>query len=95
MRTYRRDFEETKYMSFLMKDDELLKKYNEILEKVKNIIKKEFDIESVYNENYLNAKIKYCNRKMNTNFHNNKISKEGSQVILIDSGFRTGNYYYP
>ena len=40
MRTYRRDFEETKYMSFLMKDDELLKKYNEILEKVKNINQK-------------------------------------------------------
>ena len=94
MCTYRRDFEETKYMSFLMKDDELLKKYNEIWEKVKNIIKKEFDIESIYNEKYLNAKIKYYNGKINTNFHNNKIAKEGSQVILIDSDFRTGNYYY-
>ena len=94
MCTYRRDFEETKYMSFLMKDDELLKKYNEIWEKVKNIIKKEFDIESIYNEKYLNAKIKYYNGKIKTNFHNNKIAKEGSQVILIDSDFRTGNYYY-
>ena len=34
MSAYRRDFDETKYISFLMKDDELLKKYNEIREKV-------------------------------------------------------------
>ena len=33
MSAYRRDFDETKYMSFLIKDDELLEKYNEIWEK--------------------------------------------------------------
>ena len=27
---YRRDFDETKYMSFLIKNDELLDKYNDI-----------------------------------------------------------------
>ena len=37
---------------------------------------------------------------MNTNFHNNKISKEGSlficlSVILIDCVFRRGKNYYP
>ena len=31
----------------MIKDDELLEKYNEIWEKVKNIIKKEFDSEPV------------------------------------------------
>ena len=30
MSAYRRDFDETNYISFLMKDDELLEKYNEI-----------------------------------------------------------------
>ena len=30
MRACRRDFDETKYMSFLIKDNELLGKYNEI-----------------------------------------------------------------
>ena len=40
MRAYRREFDETKYISFLIKNDELLKKYNEIWEKVKNSIKK-------------------------------------------------------
>ena len=43
MSAYRRDFDETKYMSFLIKDDELLEKYHEIWEKVSGSIKKEFD----------------------------------------------------
>ena len=30
MSAYRRDFNETKYITFLIKDDELLEKYNEI-----------------------------------------------------------------
>ena len=86
-------------MSFLIKDDELLEKYNEIWEKIKNSIKKEFDSKSVYNEKYLKAKIKSYNWKINTNFHNNKIPGEGSQficlsVIFIDSVFRTGKNYY-
>ena len=38
MGTYRGDFDETKYISFFMKDDELLQKYNEIWEKVRNRI---------------------------------------------------------
>ena len=35
MSAYGRDFDETKYMCFLIKDEELLEKYDEILEKVK------------------------------------------------------------
>ena len=33
MSAYKRDFNETKYVSFLIKDDELLEKYNEIWKK--------------------------------------------------------------
>ena len=47
MRAYRRDFDQTKYM-LLIKDGELLEKYNEIQEKVSNSIKKEFDREPIY-----------------------------------------------
>ena len=44
--------------------------------------------------------MKSYNRKINTNFHNNKIPKECSQciclsVVFIDSVFRTGKNYYP
>ena len=45
------DFNETKCTSFLLKDDELLEKYDEIWEKIKNNIKKEFASQPVYNEN--------------------------------------------
>ena len=68
---------------FLIKDDELLQKYNEIWEIVKNNLKKEFDCEPVYNQKYLKAKIKSYNEKINTNFHNSKIPREGSQFIFL------------
>ena len=78
MSAYRRDFDKTKYMSFLVKDDELLEKYNKIWEKFKNTINKEFDSDPVYNEQYLKAKIKYYNGKINSNFRNNNIPKVSS-----------------
>ena len=40
MTAYRKDFDETKYASCLVKDDELLEKKNEIWEKVKITSKK-------------------------------------------------------
>ena len=49
----------------LIKDDELLEKYNEIWEKVKNSINKEFDNESLYNEKYLKAKIESFKKRKN------------------------------
>ena len=42
------------------------------------LLKKRFDIELVYNDKYLKTKIKSYKGKVNTNFHNDKISKEGS-----------------
>ena len=66
MGAYRRGFNETKYVSFLIKDDELLEKYNEVWEKVKKSLEKEFDSELVYIEKYLKIKIKSYNGKINT-----------------------------
>ena len=73
MSAYRRDFDETKYISFLIKDDELFK----ILEEVKSSLKREFNIERVYNEKCIRTKMKSYNGKLNTNFHSNKIPREG------------------
>ena len=80
MSAYRRDFDQTKYMSFLIKNDELLEKYNEFWDEVKDSIKKGFDSEPLYNEKYLKTKTKSCEGKINTNFH--KVPKEGSQYIF-------------
>ena len=75
MTEYRKDFDETKYIYFLIKDDELLEQSNEIWEKLKNSLKKELGSNPIYNEKYLKAKIKSYNGKINANFHNNKIPK--------------------
>ena len=100
MSAYRKEFDETKYTSFLIKDDELLKKYNKVWKKVKNSLKKQYDNEPVYNEKYRKAKVKSYNEKINTNFHEKKITNKGSHVIclsvsLIDSVFRVGKNYFP
>ena len=50
MSAYRRHFDET---------------YNEILEKIRNSIKKEFDSETIYDEKYLKTKIKSFKGKIN------------------------------
>ena len=53
-------------MSFLIKDNELLEKYNEIWEKAKDSLKREFDSKPVYNKKYLKAKIKSYFGKIKT-----------------------------
>ena len=48
----------TKWMYFLIEDDDLLEKYNTICDEVSTDIKKEFDNEPVYSKEYLKTKIK-------------------------------------
>ena len=76
MSAYERDFDETKYMCFLIKDDELLEKYNEIWEKVKNSLKKELDSEPVCNKKNLKDKIKSYNGKSTQIFTKIKYQKK-------------------
>ena len=45
---YRKNSNETKYMFFQIKDDELLKKYNETCDQVSNSIRKGFDTAQVF-----------------------------------------------
>ena len=73
----------TKWMYFLIEDDDLLEKYNTILDKVKVDIKKEFDSEPVYNKHFWKTKTKFCGNEV-TNFYNKKIPK-------VDSN-QSGNY---
>ena len=78
----------------------MLGKSDGIWEKVKNSIWKKFDSEPVYNKKYLRTKIKLsCKGKVNTNFDNNKILKEGSQFTclsgkLIDLVYRKDKNFY-
>ena len=92
MSAYRRVFDENKYISFLIKNDELLVKY-EFWDKVPNTIKKGNDSE------HLRTKMKSYVGKISTNFHGDRIPKEGSQciclsVIWIGSVIKTGKNYF-
>ena len=81
-----------------MKNEELLKAYIKIWNKVSNLIIKKFDSQPVYFEKYLKTKMKFHNKK-EINFHDNGMAKEGSHcvclsVILIDSVYKIGKNYY-
>ena len=51
MSIYRQDFNITKCMYFLIKEKKVFNKYNEILEKVSNMIIKQFINKLEYNKN--------------------------------------------
>ena len=54
---------QTKWMYFLIEDDDLLEKYNTIWDKVSDEIKKEFDSKPVYNKDFLIENKTKLNRK--------------------------------
>ena len=65
------------------------------MRKSQQYCQKAFDSQPVYNKKYVKTKVKSYEDKISTNFHSDKIPKEGSQciclsVILIDTIYRTG-----
>ena len=56
MSGHKRDFDKTKCMSFLIKDEKLFEKYNGTWKKVSNIIEQDFDSTPVCNEKYIKIK---------------------------------------
>ena len=58
----------SKHINLLVNDKEILTKYSEIWNKIKSLIKKEFNSEPVYNDKYIKTKIKIYNSRVYTNF---------------------------
>ena len=91
----------SKYMNHLVKDEKILKIYLKICNRIKSLIKKELNSESVYNDKYIKTKIKIYNDKVYTNFQHSKMPKDNEycaclSVILLDSIFINSNKeYYP
>ena len=63
--------EQTKWMHFLIEDDDLSEKCNTIWNNVSADIKREFGRESVYNKSYLKTKTKSHGDEF-TNFYDKK-----------------------
>ena len=78
MTGYARKFNENVTMSFRVNNKQLLKNYYEIWEKIKKLLKIEFESKPVYgnDEKYIKTKIKIYGDSMITNFHNKKIPQE-------------------
>ena len=86
-------------MNLLANDEKILKKYSDIWNEIKSLIKKEFNSEPVYNDKYIKTKIKIYNDKVYTNFQHNKMPKDNEycaclSVILLDSIFVNSDKEY-
>ena len=57
-----------KNMSFVIKDDDMLNKYNEIWDKIKETLSIKFRSMPIYNEKYIKAKARKFNGVIKTNF---------------------------
>ena len=89
-----------KNMSFFIKDDDVLDKYNEIWNKIKKTLNIKFHSMPVYDEKYIKAKVREFNGAIKTNFLGNKIPKESMHYtciacITIDSVMKMEKKNYP
>ena len=89
-----------KNMSFVIKDNDVLDKYNEIWDKIKGKLNIKFHSMPVYDEKYIKAKVREYNGAIKTNFLGDKIPKESMHYtciscITIDSVVRMEKKNYP
>ena len=86
-------------MYSLIKDDDLLEKYNTICDKFSADIKKEFNSEPVQNKEFLKTKRQSHGDEV-TDFYDREIPKVGSSytclpVSSLDSALKKDENYYP
>ena len=67
--------ENNKYMNLLVNVKEILEKQNKIWNNIKNLIKKDFNSEPMYNDKYIKTKIKFYNDKVYKNVQLNKYQR--------------------
>ena len=63
-------------MSFVIKDDGVLDKYNEIWDKIKEKLNIKFHSMPIYDEKYIKAKVREFNGVIKANFLGDEIPKE-------------------
>ena len=89
-----------KNMSFVTDDREVYKKYNEIWEVVRKLLKLEFTVSPVRDDKYIIVKLKIFKNVNITTFTNNAILEENTHytcisAIDIDSVLKIDNKAYP
>ena len=89
-----------KNIFFVIKNDNVLDKYNEIRDNIKEELNTKFDSITVYDEKYIKAKVREFNGVIKTNFLGDEIPKESMHYtciacITIDSVMRMEKKNYP
>ena len=89
-----------KNMSFLIKNDEVWEKYEDISDVIKNKLGIKFHSETIYDKKYLKAKIREFDSDIKTNFLGNGLPKENIYYtciacIIIDSVMKMNKKKYP
>ena len=95
----------TRKMSFLTDNNEFLERYIKIWEKISDLINKKFDSDPVYNNKYINTKIRSYNNNIMKNFRNidnknNKLPEKKNpyrcmSLISLDSIIKINKKYSP
>ena len=73
-----------KNMSFLIKDDEVWKKYDENWDVITNKLGIKFHTKPIYDQKYLKAKVRKFDGMVKTNFLGNEVPKENMNYTCID-----------
>ena len=92
-------------MSFFTDNNEFLERYTAIWEKISYLVNKKLDSDLIYNNKYINAKIRSYNNDSKTNFRNidnkNNILPEKNKpckcvsLVSLDSIIKINKRYYP
>ena len=90
----------SKNMSFLIKDDKMWNKYDEIWDEIKDKLDIKFHSEPVFEYKYLKAKVREFDGVIKTNFLGNDILKENMYYacfacITIDSVMKINKKNHP
>ena len=72
-----------KNMSFFVRNDNVLDKYNEIWGKIKEKLNIKFHSMPVYDETYIKVKVREFDGKIKTNFLVNEVPKENMHYTCI------------
>ena len=89
-----------KNMSFMVKNDNVLDKYNKIWNVIKNKIGIKFHSEPIYDQIYIKAKVREFDGVIKTNFLGNDVPKENIHYtciacVTIHSVMRMDKKYFP
>ena len=92
-------------MSFFTDNNEFLERYTAICEKISDSVNKKFDSDPIYNNKYINIKIRSHNNDLKTNFRNiddknNKLPEKNKpykcvSLISLDSIIKISKKYFP